>query len=436
MVFFSVSGTLGVRWLSATAHAGPVSITLWAVAAATFLIPLAFAVARLAAKYPEQGGLYLWAKRDFGPWHGFLCFWLYWIGIAFWFPNAMMAYSAMAVYALGPGYLHLADNRLYVVGTSLVMLWLALGSHYIGLRYGRWTQWLGSVGSYGIGLLLIAVAALIYAKRGSATELNVWPKGNWETVNFWSQIAFALTGLEMAPMMGSEIHEAERNLPRSSWVTAVACAAYYSLATAALLVLLTPENINILHGLAAGGRVAGLELGVPWFGALFAVLIVCGGLGQFGALGAAAARLPFVVGLDRYFPASFARLHPRYHTPHRSILLLASVASVFLVLLQLGETLRAAYQLLIDLMVLATFVPFCYIFLSAWKAGLRVSAILGLLVSALALLFSLVPTADVRNVWLFEAKLLGGTLALVGLARWIFVRAQRADAVESATAIV
>ena len=44
------------------------------------------AVAALIAKYPEAGGLYVWAREDFGPWHGFLCFWVYWFSIALTLP--------------------------------------------------------------------------------------------------------------------------------------------------------------------------------------------------------------------------------------------------------------------------------------------------------------------------------------------------------------
>jgi hypothetical protein len=60
--------------------------------------------------------MYLDARR-FRRWHGFLCFWAYWIGIAFWFPSAAMFYERRA-YALGPGYA-MADNRLYLMAASL-----------------------------------------------------------------------------------------------------------------------------------------------------------------------------------------------------------------------------------------------------------------------------------------------------------------------------
>ena len=428
IVFFTLAGTIGTRWLSAAANAGPGSITLWILAAAFFLIPSTFAIAAVSKKYPEQGGLYIWAKRDFGEWPGFLCFWLYWTSIALWFPNAVMAYASMAVYALGPNYTYLASNRWYVISASLTLVWVALGSHLIGLRYGKWTQVLGGVGSYLLGAVLVIAAVLVAGKRGSATVLNLRPEWNWGTVNFWSQIAYALTGLELAPMLGSEIRDAANVLPKSAWISSTLAAGYYAIATAALLILLPPAGIDPLHGLADGGRIAGQDLGLRWLGPSVAVMILMGAVGQFGALGAAASRLPFVVGADSYFPPMFAQLHPRWGSPHRSILLLGGIASAFLLLVQIGESLRAAYQLLIDLMVVVTFIPFAFIFLSAWKCGTRISAILGLLVSGLAIVCSVVPTADVANVPLFEFKLCAGTALLIGSARWMFTQARARNA--------
>src|SRR5437899_1916137 len=78
LILYSLAGVVGTRWIATAAHAGPGSVTLWALAAASFFIPSAFAIARLSARFPEEGGLYIWTKRCFGEWHGFLCCWLYW----------------------------------------------------------------------------------------------------------------------------------------------------------------------------------------------------------------------------------------------------------------------------------------------------------------------------------------------------------------------
>ena len=80
--------------------------------------------------------------------------------------------------------------------------------------------------------------------------------------------------------------------------------------------------------------------------------------------------------------------------------------------IQLGDTLRAAYQALVSLMVITGFLPYLYIFGSAWKAGKRISAISGWAITLLAILCSVVPTAEVKNVWLFETKLAVGTAAV------------------------
>ncbi len=98
VTLFAIACIVGVRWIPAAAHAGPHSIALWLLAAVFFVVPLAIAVGTLTAKYPGSGSLYSWTRGDFGPWHGFLCFWIYWMSIAFWFPSAAMFYMSVAVY--------------------------------------------------------------------------------------------------------------------------------------------------------------------------------------------------------------------------------------------------------------------------------------------------------------------------------------------------
>ena len=100
-------------------------------------------------------------------------------------------------------------------------------------------------------------------------------------------------------------------------------------------------------------------------------------------------------------------------------------STVFLVLMQLGETLRTGYQLLVDMTVVSYFIPFVYLFAAAWKHGYRWSAVSGLLVSLAGIGFSFVPPEGTQSVWLFELKMLGSTAALTGTAWLFFVRGRR-----------
>ena len=110
------------------------------LAAVFFVVPLAIAVGALTVKYPGAGGLYLWTRKDFGPWHGFLGFWVYWVGIAFWFPSAAMFYMSAALYTMGPRFAHLGQDRVWLVGISLVAIWLALIANMVGMRIGKWAE--------------------------------------------------------------------------------------------------------------------------------------------------------------------------------------------------------------------------------------------------------------------------------------------------------
>ena len=426
LTLFVITCIVGTRWIPAAAHAGPGSVTLWLLAALLFMVPLAIAVAALSVKYPGTGGLYLWTRNDFGRWHGFLAFTLYWIGIAFWFPSAAMFYMSAGIYALGPGYAWLAGSRVFLLAVSLVAIWVALGTNLVGMKIGKWTENVGACAIWALGALLVTVAAIVFRRQGSATPIRIAPIWNWDTISFWSAIAYAMSGLEMAGLMGGEIRDPARNLPRAGWIASAFTTAFYAATTVALLVILRPEKISEMNGLAEAGQSAAHILGMAWLAPVIAILVMASAVGQFGGLGTSVSRLPFVVGVDKLLPAAFGKVHPRWGTPYISILTLGLLASFLLIVIQLGDTMRAAYQSLVSLMLITGFLPYLYIFGSAWKAGKRFSAISGWAVTLLAILCSVVPTAEITNVWLFETKLAVGTAAVIVIAWLLYRRTQPA----------
>ena len=424
LTLFAIACIVGVRWVPAAARAGPGSVTLWLLAALFFVVPLAIAVAALTVKYPGAGGLYLWTRNDFGPWHGFLCFWVYWMGIAFWFPSAAIFYLSASAYALGPAYAHLADNRVFLTAASLAAIWIALATNLVGVKIGKWTENLGGAAAWALGALLAALAFLVWEKRGAATRIDILPHWNWATASFWATIAYGMSGMEMAGLMGGEIRDPARTLPRAAWIASAFATAFYAGATVALLVFLRPEQISELNGLAQGGEAAAQALDAQWLSPLIALIVLAAGVGQFGGIGSSVSRLPFAAGVDKLLPEPFGRVHPRWRTPHICILVLGGVASFLLVSIQAGDTMRAAYQAMVSLMVVAGFLPYLYIFGSAWKAGKRIGALSGWGVTVLAIVCSVAPSAEVKNVWLFEGKVAVGTAAVIASA-WLVYRRRR-----------
>lgn len=425
LVLFSFIGVAGTRGSAMAAQMGPGSITLWILAAIFFFVPSAFAIARLSERFPQTGGLYVWTRETCGEWHGFLCFWFYWLGFTFTFTSALLSSASMTVYAFGSGWVHLAEDRTFVFALAMAALVLSIGANVAGIRFGKWLDNFGAICTCALCVAIAGTAALVWSRHGSATDFDLSLRWDWQRINFFSQMAFALTGLEMAPILAGEIRNPERDLPRSAYIVSPLASAYYIIGTAALLVIIPATRISPLHGIAQSAWAASGITGWHWISPVTAVLLFCASVGQLTAFGASAGRLPYAVGVAGLLPSRLTKIHPRFRTPHVSILLFGGLCALFLAIVQAGETLRATYQIMTDMMAIGGLAPFLYIFYAAWRCGCRWSVVAGSAVTAVAVLCSLVPTAEVGSVWLFELKILGLTAVLVISARILYNRNRR-----------
>jgi amino acid transporter len=315
-----------------------------------------------------------------------------------------------------------AENAKYVLPAALVLLVFIVASNYVGLHVAKWVDNLGGAGVYLIWVILVIAAVVFVFRYGSATHFQILPNWHWSKLNFWSQLAFGMTGLELSPILSGEIRDPKRSIFRATWISAGLVVLFYVAGTAAILAFLSPGNVSPVIGLTQAGTQAAARLGWTWAPVAIAACILLSVGGQLGTYIGASARLPFVLGIGNLLPPAFGKLHPRHGTPYLSILVLGIGSGVLLVISQLGETFRAAYQITVDMSVITLFIPFLYIFGAAWKFKQRFAALAGLSVSAIAIAFSFIPTEDVQSPWLFEAKLLGGCALLYVIALGFYRR--------------
>jgi len=449
VLLFNIATVLGPRWIAAAGHNGTSSISLWVIAAVFFFVPGAFVINELSSRFPEEGGLYVWAKEAFGDFHGFVAGWTYWIYTVFYFPGLLLASASMSAYILGGAGAKLADDRSFLIIVSLAMLLVAVLLNIIGLNIGKWLQNAGGVGTYLPLLMLVGVAGLVYVKHGSVTHFtaaNMLPAWNWDTVNFWSQIAFAFTGLELVSAMSEEVRNPRRTLPRAVFGAGALIALMYIVGTFAILTLAPAPDLDPTSGVFHAITIGSVALKIGFLGILAALLVTVGNAGGVGSTVAGIARVPFVVGIDRYLPAAFGKIHPRWKTPYVSILVQAGVSGAILLVSQISETTRWAYQFLIDAAIILYFIPFLYMFLAViklakrkdrsenehavlipgGKLGLWLSGGLGFVVVLIGIFVSLVPPGDSSNKVGFELKLVGGTLASILLGLILYWRGARA----------
>jgi glutamate:GABA antiporter len=182
---------------------------------------------------------------------------------------------------------------------------------------------------------------------------------------------------------------------------------------------------------------ASVILKIAFVGIFAAALVTVGNAGGIGSTVAGIARVPFVVGIDRYLPKAFGKIHPRWRTPYISILVQAILSCFILLLAQVQATATTAYQVVVDAAVILYFVPFLYMYAAAIKLAYRkdrrnspqailipggklgawIAGGLGFAITALGIALSFIPPGGTESKFSFLAKLIGGTVGtiLVGL---------------------
>lgn len=449
VLLFNIATVLGPRWIAAAGHNGTSSISLWLIAAIFFFVPGAFVINELSSRFPDEGGLYVWAKEAFGDFHGFVAGWTYWIYTVFYFPGLLLASAAMSAYVFGEKGSVLSHDRAFLLWVSIALLLIAVLLNIIGLNIGKWLQNAGGVCTYLPLLMLAGVAVLVAFKHGSITHFtwaNMMPTWNWDTVNFWSQIAFAFTGLELVSAMSEEVRDPRRTLPRAVFGAGAMIAFMYIAGTFAILALAPAPDLDPMSGVFHAITLGSIVLKLSFLGILAALLVSVGNAGGVGSTVAGIARVPFVVGIDRYLPAAFGKIHSKWKTPYVSILVQASVSGAILLLSQIkSKTVQEAYQMLIDAAIILYFIPFLYMFAGVIKLasrkdrtkgehavlipggmlGVWLCGGLGFLVVLIGIFVSLVPPGETINKWSFELRLVGGTVASILLGLILYWRGAR-----------
>jgi amino acid transporter len=454
VLLFNIATVLGPRWVAAAAHNGTSSISLWVLAAAFFFVPTAFVITELSTRFPHEGGLYVWSKEAFGDFHGFVAGWTYWIYSFFYFPGLLLASAAMGAYIGGSSWGHLAQSRPFLLGGSFFLLAVAVGLNIVGLNIGKWLQNAGGLMTYLPLLLLIATGGTIWLRYGSATHFtwaNMLPRWNWETVNFWPQILFAFAGLELVSAMSDEIRDAQRTLARAIWGSGILIAVAYIASTFAVLAIMQAAPVDPKSGVYQALSIGSEALKIGLVGMIAAFLVTFGNAGGVGTTVAGLSRVPFIVGVDRYLPAAFGKLHPKWRTPYVSILVQAGISLALLLLSNINETTSGAYQILVDAATILYFIPFLYMYAAviklAWrkdraanehailipggKIGVWIAGGFGFLITLGGIVLSFVPPGESENKLVFSLKLISGTVIAVALGLILYYRGVRAKAREA-----
>ena len=453
LVLLNVVAIVGLRWwLTSAGGYGYAALPLWVFAFLCFFVPSGLAVINLTTRYPEEGGIYAWTKHAFGDNHGFISGWCLWTNNLIYFPHLLIFTVGNLAFMLGAQHKGLESSPPFMAAMSLLIFWVVVWFNVRGLRHARWLNNLGAYGTWLPATLLIALGAFALVRYGAATPFHAGalvPVFSFGTVSFFSAICFGFSGLDLGALMGEEIIDPKKNVPRAILISGVIITLIYILGTAALLVALPQENVGLLDGVAAAIAAVQEKMGFGFLAGIMALLIALGGVGGCSAWLAGCSRIPFVAGIDRYLPPAFGRLHPVHRTPHVALLVTGGISSLLILVGFIGVDVEQAYLFLADFTIVVYFIPYLYLFAAFLKlglppagqvvagpapegtipipggrAGMIVVGVVGFLTTAASIVFALVPPAG-SSFWMFEGKILGGCGLLLAFGWVLYRRGQR-----------
>ena len=444
LVLFYVVVSLSIRWTAMAAAAGPSILIVWIAALLGFFVPLAACVMELSSRHPDEGGLYVWTREAFGDFPGFIAAWAYWMSNLPYFPGVLYFGAASALLAFGPRAQALATDPRYFVVFSVSWLALIVLLNIRGVNVGKWLNNVGALASLlPLGILML-LAAASWWRFGPATHITSaslvphWSLGN---AVFWSSVFLAFVGVEAGSAMGGEIENPRRSIPWAILLGGTIVAVGYIGGTVALLVALPSGATAGPGGFVNGIHALSAHLGLGWLLAPVALLVALNAVGTAAANLSSTARLPFVVGIHHYLPDAFGWTHPRYRTPWVAIAVYGLAGMVMALVGQAGTSVRGAYDVLVSMTILSTFIPFLFVFAAMIRLQSRpvdakvrrvpggkpvaiALACIGLISTLFTLVMSVVPSADEPNKPLAIAKVVGGTLVLIGAGVVVFIGAR------------
>jgi APA family basic amino acid/polyamine antiporter len=302
-------------------------LVVWlAVGAMTLSGALCFG--ELAGRFPSAGGAYVYLREGLGPLTAFLYGWMSLLvldpGLTAAFAVGFAAYAAYIFHG----------SPLIVKIAAITAIWaicaLNIFSTRISAGFLRWITWL----KFAV-LATVTVWALV-------SRLGSWS-------NFVPFVAQRSGALPLAPALGAalvgaffcfggwwdatkiagEVRDPGRTFPRALAIGVIAVTAVYIVISAVFIYLVPIEKVSS-DGIFVAQ--AGEVLFGPAGGIVFAAIVIVCVLGSLAAFIMSAPRVYYAMARDGLFLKSVARIHPRFGTPARAILVQGVIASLLVAL--------------------------------------------------------------------------------------------------------
>ena len=429
LVLMQIVFVVGTSWVGAAAKLGSSHLFFWLLAIALFYVPQAGVVIYLNRLMPLEGGLYQWAKFAFNDFIGFIVGWNLWL-----LAITVMAMSGLVVttnlsYSIGASAGWMQESKWVVSLVSSVLVVSLVAVSIRGLSLGKWVH------NFGGFIMLVTYGAVIVLPfialaRGELKEYRplalAVPTLSIFSINIFSKLAVgAMSGFEYVAILAGETRAPARNVGLSVLVAAPIIALMFILGTSSVLAFTGGEHVDLI-----GPVPQTLSIGFhswPIVGTIVSIailLLASRAVAIMSIYLSGSSRLPMVAGWDKILPSWFTRLHSRYKTPVNSILFVGAVTLAFSLASLIGNGAQEAFQVVDN--AATVFYGIAYVIMFAIPLvgakqisklappWVRIASLCGLIISLLAIVFTVFPIIGVRSPLIFAAKIIA--VAIIGNA--------------------
>ncbi len=353
LVIGSIIGTGVFTMPAVLAGAGTSSLLVLAVIAVGATL-LAVLFGQLTKRVPNaSGGLYAYARHEFGDFAGYLTGWCYWVQA--WAGNAAIVSSWVfyvdALFGWHP-------SGLGNWGIALVGLWVPAVVNLAGVRQMAWFQNVTVVLKF-LPLLFVGVIGWFFVSSGHFGAFNASGGSLYSAIGIAAGVAlFSFIGVEVAAITAKRVKDPKKNVGRASLLGTAASAVVYLLVSAAVMGLV-PHHALVNNGAPFVNAFEAIFTGGAWAGKLVAALAVVSGMGALNGWTLVTTEVARAAAQDGLFPEPF-NWTDRKGTAWFGVLTAAILPSLLMLWSYTTATGLTVFTELVDLTVVTVAIPYLF----------------------------------------------------------------------------
>lgn len=413
MYVFTASGGYGIEDMISAAGPG-MALLILLLAPIFYGAPYGLICAEMGSIYPEQSGIYVWVKRTLGDFWAFQTGWLYTISL----------YVDVAVYlVLGVGYMEWILGDLTTTQEILYKLVIVVAVAFINIK---------GIDALGKAATIMGIIVMLPFVVSTVMGFTQWqyspvtpfiPPGQTFTGSAVSAIFIGMwmyAGFESMSLMAGEVENAQKIIPKALMIVIPFITLSYILPTISGL-----AAVGHWSEWATEGGISFIEMGYriggPILGYAFLFSAFVGSIAIYNNYIGSTSRVPFVMAEDNLFFKSLAKLHPKFSTPHISIIVISVIAFILSIV--------ANFETLIMIEFFTYTIPLILLFVSAIVLRIKrpdmerpFKVPVG---NKMFIVLAIIPVALVIAAMLIETVLytfvgLGGIFIITSIAYFIF----------------